>query len=345
MINFFHDFYRLPFAAIVFSISGGTFWPYFGGGAILVIGMAMAWNGEVRKAHGLDKLILFGPLLFAIPMAIFGADHLTAARSVAGVVPSWIPGHLFWAYFVGVCLIAAAFSLATKIESRFAAALLGIMIFLFVLLIHVPSCFATPYDKTRLTIVLRDLALSGGALAFAASSSEQRRVGGTPGWPPRSHLQNPRSKLIVAARFLIAISIGVFGIDHYLYPTFAPGIPQEGAVFVTMPAWIPGHMLWAYATGMIFVVCAVGLMTRKHARSAATVLGLVVLVLALFVYVPLTVAKASDIANGLNYLAIHFALAGAVLLLAGSSPAADGAYAEVAEVEGSSLRRVSDSSA
>jgi hypothetical protein len=32
-------------------------------------------------------------------------------------------------------------------------------------------------------------------------------------------------------------------------------------------------------------------------------------------------------------------------LLAGSLPAADGAYADVAEVEGSTLRRVSDSSA
>ena len=75
--------------------------------------------------------------------------------------------------------------------------------------------------------------------------------------------------------------------------------------------------------------CAVGLMTRKHARSAATVLGMTVLVLALFVYLPLTVANASDVANGLNYLAIHLALAGAVLMLAGSLPAIDGEYADV----------------
>jgi len=65
--------------------------------------------------------------------------------------------------------------------------------------------------------------------------------------------------------------------------------------------------------------------------------------LALFVYLPLTVARASDIANGLNYLAIHFALAGAVLFLARSLPAPDADYAAVAGVEGSGLRRVSDS--
>jgi uncharacterized membrane protein len=343
MVDFFHNSYRLPFALLVFSISGATFWPYFAGGAILAIGIAMAGMGKVRQAHGLDKLILFGPLLFAIPMAIFGADHFTFAKAVAGVVPSWIPAHLFWVYFVGVSLIAAAISLATKIQSRLAAALLGIMIFLFVLLIHVPNWFAMPSDPPRLTLLLRDLALSAGAMAFAASRSQQKRAGDTPGGPEDSRSQNPNSKLIVASRFLIAISIGVFGIDQYLHPTFAPGIPPDGPVFLTMPAWIPGHVFWAYVTGTIFVVSAVGLMTRKHARSAATVLGLTVLALALFVYLPLTVAEASDIANGLNYLAIHFALAGAVLLLAGSLPAIDGEYAEVAEHDDHHLRTRSKS--
>jgi hypothetical protein len=68
-----------------------------------------------------------------------------------------------------------------------------------------------------------------------------------------------------------------------------------------------------------------------------------VLVSALFVYLPLTIAKASDVANGLNYLAIHFALAGSVLMLARSLPAVEGEYADVSEVEGSSFRRVSGS--
>jgi uncharacterized membrane protein len=131
-----------------------------------------------------------------------------------------------------------------------------------------------------------------------------------------------REILIVVARFLIAISIGVFGIDQYLNPTFAAGIPQEGPVFVTMPDWIPGHVFWAYLTGTIFLVCAIGLTTRKYARSAATFLGLTVLALALFVYLPITIAKAPDVANGLNYLAIHLALAGTALLLASSLPAA-----------------------
>jgi uncharacterized membrane protein len=239
MVDFFHNVNRLRFALLVFSIPGETFWPYFAGGAILAIGIAMVGMGKVRQAHGLDKLILFGPLLLAIPMAIFGADHFTEAKFVAQIVPSWIPAHLFWAYFVGVSLIAAALSLATKIQWRLAAALLGIMIFLFVVLIHVPDWFAMPHERTRLTLALRGLPLIAGALAFAASRSQQREVGGTTGWPADPHSQKLSSRLIVACRFLIAIPIGVFGIEHYLYPTFAPGIPPDGPVLITVPAWIP----------------------------------------------------------------------------------------------------------
>ncbi len=343
MTNFFHEFHGFTVALAALSISSPELWPYFAGGAILIIGVVMARQYLVGQSRGLEKIIFLGPLLLAIPMAIFGGDHFMAAPFVAKAVPSWIPGHLFWAYFVGAALIAAALSLATKIQPRLSASLLGIMIFIFVLTIHIPSCFATPYDKTRLTIVLRDSTLAAGALAFAASQCEGSQVGRTLGWFQSLGIQSFGSRLIVAARFLFATTIAVFGIDQYLNPTFVPGIPQEGPAFITMPDWIPGHVFWAYLTGTIFVVCAIGLTTRKYARSAATVLGLTVLVLALFIYLPITIAKPSDIANGLNYLAIHLALAGVALLLAGSLPAAETEYAGVPAVEPSSLSRLSDS--
>lgn len=343
MTNFLHELHGATSALAAFSIFSPGLWPYFAGGAILVIGIVMARKYNGGQAHGLDRIVFLGPLLLAIPMAIFGGDHFMAAPFVAKAVPSWIPGQLFWAYFVGAALIAAALSLATKIQPRLSAALLGIMIFIFVLTIHIPSCFATPYDKTRLTIVLRDSTLAAAALAFAVSQSEDSRAGRAAGSHKSWGLQSVGPILIVVARFLIAISIAVFGIDQYLNPTFAPGIPQEGPAFVTMPAWIPGHIFWAYLTGTIFVVCAIGLMTRKHARSAATLLGVTVLALALFIYLPITIAKASDIANGLNYLAIHLALAGAALLLAGSLPVAEAEYATIPTVQPSRLSRLSDS--
>jgi uncharacterized membrane protein len=290
----------------LFGIPAVVFWPYFFGLAILAIGLPPAIKREARQTHALDKVAQFGPLLFAIAMAIFGGDHLVAAKFVATAVPSWIPGHIFWAYFVGVALIAGALSLVTNKQARLAAGLLGVMIFLFVLLIHVPACFATPHDKIRYTIALRDLALAGGVSAFAASQTQQWRTHGT-------------HKIIIAACVVLAIVALVFGVEQFLYPDAAPGIPQENsAVTVTVPSWIPGHVLWAYLTGAVLIACGVGLMIKRRARLAAALLGIWITFLVFCFYLPIVIMKPSDIANALNYLAIHSALAGAALLLAGA---------------------------
>jgi len=295
-----------PSAALaLFWIPAVVFWPYFFGLVVLGIGVPAAIKSASRQTSALNKIIQFGPVLFAMAMAIFGGDHLVAAKFVATGVPSWIPGHLFWAYFVGVALIAGALSLVTNKQARLAAALLGIMIFLFVLLIHIPACFASPHDRTRYTILLRDLSLSCGVSAFAASQTERWRTHGM-------------QRIIIAARFLMAIVALVFGVEHFIYPQAAPGIPQENsALMVTMPSWIPGHVFCAYLTGAVFIACGLGL-TTKRARLAAGSLGIWVLFLVFLVYLPLVIEKPLDIANALNYLAIHSALAGAALLLADS---------------------------
>ena len=68
---------------LIFSISPGVFWPYFFGAAILIVGLVMLPTDEVRQARGLDKLIPFGHLFFAIPMAIFGADQNESIAATA----------------------------------------------------------------------------------------------------------------------------------------------------------------------------------------------------------------------------------------------------------------------
>lgn len=304
-------------AILVFSIPAGVFWPYFAGGATLVIGLTGINRSERNHQNhlrGLNWLILFGPAFFAVAMAIFGADHMVAAKFVALAVPEWMPWRLFWAYFVGLALFAAALSLTTGIKWQLASALLACMIFMFVLMIHLPNLLKSPQDPVRLTILLRDTCLSAGALAFAASQIDQsRRSSTTWNWATLAR------QAIVVARFMMAIPIAVFGIDHLLYPTFAPGFPQESAAtFVAMPSWIPAHALWGYVNGGIFIACALGLATKRYVADAAQTLGTTAFVLIVLVYIPLTITKPSDVAGGLNYLAIHFALAGAAFMLAGA---------------------------
>jgi hypothetical protein len=65
-------------------------------------------------------------------------------------------------------------------------------------------------------------------------------------------------------------------------------------------------------------VIAVSLLINKQTRRAATWLGLLILLLVLFLYLPIVIANPADIANGLNYFADTLLLGGAVLALAGT---------------------------
>ena len=67
----------------------------------------MILRDNMSREQGIERFVQLGPLLFAAPMAVFGAEHLTIADDIATAIPHWIPAHLFWTYLVGVALISA----------------------------------------------------------------------------------------------------------------------------------------------------------------------------------------------------------------------------------------------
>src|SRR5215813_1092280 len=156
------------------AIPSTVIWSYFVFAVVITIGLFTIFlRGDWQKAPGLDKLILFGPLFYAAPLAAFGTEHFTLTKVIASIVPSWIPWHLFWAYFVGACFIAAGLSLVTKIQARLAASLLALTFFLFVVLMDAPAWVTHPRNRIVLTLMLRELSFSGGPLALAASLTER----------------------------------------------------------------------------------------------------------------------------------------------------------------------------
>ena len=53
-----------------------------------------------------------GKYIFCIPLIMFGISHLTKADTMAGMVP--VPGGVFWVYFTGVAMLAAAVAIITN---------------------------------------------------------------------------------------------------------------------------------------------------------------------------------------------------------------------------------------
>jgi len=280
-------------------------------GFLLFLIALWAARAEIAQARGLDKIVASSNLCFAIPLAVFGALHLSGVDFVLPLVPSYMPWRLFWAYFVGCALLAASLSIATKIQVRWSGLLFGIMMFLFVGMLMIPGALATPRDRIAWTIVVRESSFAGGGwiLAGNALREQGRGQGG--------------SKLITVGRVLIAIAAIFYGVEHFLHPANVPGVPLEKMT----PVWIPGRLFIDYLTGAFLVVAGVSILLKKT-RMAATHLGTWIVLLVLFIYGPILIASLADPSTavkveGINYFADTLLFAGAILALASATPRTD----------------------
>lgn len=270
----------------------------------LVLGIIVATK-DVAAAHGLDKLIALAFVFYASPLAVFGAEHLTDAREIMQLIPVWMPARLFWAYFVGVALIAAGLAISAKKCLRLAGSLTALMFFLFVAMMHVPGVVSSPHDRFGLAVAFRDLSFGAGALALAGAMT------------PGSSSDRSRGRLnlaITIARIFIAVTLIVYGAEHFLHLGYAPGVPLQKVT----PAWVPLPHFWSCLTGAIEVIAGIAILINQYTRDASALAGLGIVLLTLFLYVPLLVmARGSgDIVVGLNYVFDTLLYGGELLLLA-----------------------------
>jgi uncharacterized membrane protein len=135
---------------------------------IAMSGAGLMVAGTAGRDAVFVRLPGLGRVLFGLPLLVFGVQHFLYARYVATLVPSWIPGHLFWALFVGVAFLAASTAVLLRKGSRPAALLLGVMFACWVLLLHLPRALASPRNGYEWTSAFVALAMCGGAWITAA---------------------------------------------------------------------------------------------------------------------------------------------------------------------------------
>jgi uncharacterized membrane protein len=270
--------------------------------ALLVIGLLAAKN-DIAQARGIDKVVALTHVCFAIPLATFGAEHLSDQKVLLNLVPPYMPWRLFWVYFVGFALIAASLSIAIKIQVRWSGLLFGIMMFLFVAMLHIPGAVGGG-GRITWTIVIRELSFGGGGWVLAGIARGGNRDRGS-------------KSLITAGRLLIAVAAIVFGIQHFLHPLGLPGVPLEKQ----MPAWIPARVFVDYLTGVFLIVAGVCFLLARNTRQAATYLGAWIVLLVVVIYGPVLIGALADPSTGvkvegLNYFADTLLFGGVILSLA-----------------------------
>jgi uncharacterized membrane protein YphA (DoxX/SURF4 family) len=137
------------------------------GGAFLIAGIAGAWP---------KVLIPVGRIFYSIMLVIFGFEHFLYAQGVRQLVPAWIPGDLFWTYFAAVALIGAGISILFRIKVKPISLLLGIMVFIWFLILHIPRAVAAPASDmgNELSSVFESLGVSGIAFVICGYATSQK---------------------------------------------------------------------------------------------------------------------------------------------------------------------------
>jgi putative oxidoreductase len=123
----------------------------------------------------MDKFLLFvGRVIYSIPFLFFGFGHLTNAGKMAGIVPPFIPGGVFWVYFTGVAMILAALAVITGKQGRNACFGLAVMLLIFIVTIHVPGLSNPEMKMMAMMGLFKDMGLMGAALAIAGTFTQKK---------------------------------------------------------------------------------------------------------------------------------------------------------------------------
>jgi uncharacterized membrane protein len=291
--------------AVFLRLSGTALWMSVAGLAVLAIGIAAAKN-DIARDRGIEKIAALTYLCFAIPLAVFGAEHLASSQSLLALVPSYMPWRMFWVYFVGFALIAASLSIATRRQVRWSGLLVGVMMFLFVAMLHLPGAIRAG-GRIAWTIVFREMSFGGAGWVLAGIDRGGDRDG-------------LGKSLITLGRVLIAITAIFFGVQHFLHPLGLPGVPLEKQ----MPTWVPARALLDYVTGAFLIVAGVCFLLAWKTRMAATYVGAWIVLLVVVIYGPVLIGALADPSTGvqvegLNYFADTLLFGGAILSLTGAN--------------------------
>jgi uncharacterized membrane protein len=210
---------------------------------------------EIRLVPTASVLSRLGRAIFALAMAGLGIETIVCAREVSRslgpqyqVIPviPWLPAIPWLAYLFGMILVICALGLLSPRTRRASAMLLGGLLFVCMLILDVPKYAADIGNISLRTGVFEPLSLAG--LAWLLPDPKQ-----TPLWLAR------------ASRYLLGISLIVFGVDHFLALIFIASL---------IPHWIPLHVFWVAFFGVAFIAAGLSIGFNLLSRWGAAGLGL-----------------------------------------------------------------------
>jgi uncharacterized membrane protein YphA (DoxX/SURF4 family) len=121
----------------------------------------------------MKRMTTIGRILFAIPFAIFGINHFLMTDYYVGMLTSFIPLGAYTIILTGIMLIAASISIILSKFVKISTIMLAILLFIFIITIHIPHLMVETDKTVTLIALLKDISLMGGSLMIAGIYSEE----------------------------------------------------------------------------------------------------------------------------------------------------------------------------
>ncbi|HEY2512581.1 MAG TPA: hypothetical protein VGI39_17055 [Polyangiaceae bacterium] len=215
-----------------------------------------------------------GHLAFAAVLVALGVQGLVHGdfTSIWQPVPAGVPGREALAYACALLFVAAGLGLLFRRTAPHAARALLAVLVLWFLVFRVPVVFRKPLSVLSWDGCAETGAIVAGVWAlYARFASDFAFATGNKG--------------LRIARVLFGLALLPFGLAHLAY------IPETAAL---VPAWLPGHVAWAYLTGGTFLVAGVAVLAGIRAHLAASLAALQIGLFTLLVWVPIVAAGSKD---------------------------------------------------
>ena len=212
-------------------------------------------TGKTRLERVTNALLSLGGPVFSIAIIALGMETLVCARQISNAlgpgyknipVLPFLPAIPWLAYVFGTIFAACGAGLLFKRTVRTASLTLGSLLFLCTLILEVPKNAADMGNMSLRTGVFEPLALA--CLAWLLPDRDA-----TPGW------------LVRASRYLLALSLIVFGVDHLI--ALVP-------IGTLIPNWIPWHVFWIAFFGAGFIAAGLSIGLNLLLRWGAAGIGL-----------------------------------------------------------------------
>lgn len=124
----------------------------------------------------MKTLTAAGRILFGLLYIYSAAHHFLNANELAPGVPSYIPGGIIWVYVTGIIMLAGGVFIIINRFIRTGAIMIGILMLVFVFLIHFPGIFDPERKLFATGFFFNNLALAGAAFFMAGSANYEGRI-------------------------------------------------------------------------------------------------------------------------------------------------------------------------